>query len=216
MLDGLQSLLADVYHVDLEHDVRDFLVTDPRFLSLSTTDDGRVTREKLLVHQDGDDLDLALFLDDELLARLAERDPVAALGEENLADFCLALEGVSHFVYLAWNARADRSVTLLEMELQAEIDKYITARVLLARQQSAQLDALFQRLFAAPLFDDDLSPGELQRYRDATRYAGAYVRSLESRFEPGHPAPEMTRELRDFWRLPQPDKLSHINRAQFA
>ena len=46
--------------------------------------------------------------------------------------------------------------------------------------------------------------------------AGAYVRSLESRYDPGHPAPEMTRELRDFWRLPQPDKLSHINRTQFA
>ena len=216
MLDGLQSLLADVYHVDLEHDVRDFLVTDPRFLALSTSDDGRVAGEKLLVRQDGDDLDLALFLDDDLLARLAERDPVAALGEENLADFCLALEGVSHFLYLAWNALADRSVTLLELELQAEIDKYIAARVLLARQQSVHLGALFQRLFDGPVFADNLSPGELQRYRDATRFAGAYVRSLEARYDPGHPAPEMTRELRDFWRLPQPDKLSHINRAQFA
>ena len=65
---------VDVYHVDLEHDVRDFLVTDPRFLALSTSDDGRVAGEKLLVRQDGDDLDLALFLDDELLARLDDRE----------------------------------------------------------------------------------------------------------------------------------------------
>ena len=47
--------------------------------------------------------------------------------------FCLALEGVSHFLYLIWNASFDRSVTLLEMELQAEIDKFVMLGIFLEK-----------------------------------------------------------------------------------
>lgn len=217
MLDGLQNLLANVYGVDLDADVRDFLVTDAGFVSLWEGDKARAADEKLLLREDGEYLDMALFLDDELLERLAKADPVQELDENNLADFCLALEGVSHFLYLAWNASSDRRVTLLEMELQAEVDKYVGARLLMARQDNtAQLEDLFQRLFAAPSFLPQLGVHELHRYQQATRFATAYCRSLESRFEPGHPEPAMRRELRQFWRLPQPDKLSHIHNRVFA
>ena len=217
MLDGLQQLLAGLYGVDLDADVRDFLVTDPDLVRGMEGPGGRGADEKLLVREEGEHLDLALFLDAGLLARLARRDPVRCLSPENLADFCLALEGVSHFIYLAWNATADRSVTLLEMELQAEVDKYIAARVLMARQRNAALaDELYRRLFDEFRFRADLQPGELDRYQHAASFASVYCRSLECRYEPGHPAPAMTRELREFWRLPQPDKLSRIHRAAFA
>ena len=48
------------------------------------------------------------------------------LDGENLADFWSALEGVSHFTYYAWNAARDKSVSLFELELQAEVDKFVT------------------------------------------------------------------------------------------
>jgi len=61
-----------------------------------------------------------------------------------------------------------------------------------------------------------LRPEELARYRDATSFAGRYCRSLESRFAQDRLAREMVHELRNFYRLPQPAKVSHIQGAFFS
>jgi hypothetical protein len=57
----------------------------------------------------------------ELRLRLPRLD---ASGED-LDSICQIIEGVSHFVYLADRASRDRVTTLLELELQAEIDDYV-------------------------------------------------------------------------------------------
>jgi hypothetical protein len=116
----LQSLLAGIYDVPLSQDVAQFLLTDRSMLpgALPATR----TEEQLLVAEDADGVSIGLFLDPAVLARLAAANPLEALNGENLADYWTALEGVSHFVYLAWNAAHDRPVSLLELELQAEID----------------------------------------------------------------------------------------------
>ena len=74
---------------------------------------------------------MALYIDAAVLERLARRDPFDALTHENLADYLTAAEGVSHFVYVAWNTGHDKPVTLLELELQAEVDKYVLGAWLL-------------------------------------------------------------------------------------
>ncbi len=42
------------------------------------------------------------------------------------------LEGVSHFLCVAHHATHDRQVSLLTLELQAEIDKYVGSFLLLS------------------------------------------------------------------------------------
>ncbi len=84
---------------------------------------------------------LGLFIDRDVLERLARRDPLEALDEHNLPDFCTALEGVSHFHYLVWSLARGRNVSLLELELQAEVDKYATAVALMTRQQAGRFPA---------------------------------------------------------------------------
>ena len=125
----LQGLLQRIYDVPLAHDVAQFLLTDRRAL----TDEygGGRSDEQLLVAQDGAEMTLGLFLEPELLARLAQANPLDVLNGGNLADYWTALEGVSHFVYLAWNAGHDRPVSLMELELQAEVDKYVCSVQLL-------------------------------------------------------------------------------------
>ena len=66
------------------------------------------------------------------LSRLEAADPHRALTENNLADYCTALEGVSHFVYSTWGLERDMPVSLLELETQAEVDKYAITVFLLA------------------------------------------------------------------------------------
>jgi len=127
-LNALQKLLDRIYRLDVDFDVEDFLITDPALARrLDTSANPRESKEKLLVSQEDDYLDLALFLDACVLARLCDDDPLASLHSGNFADFLLAVEGVSHFLYLIWNAGIERGVTLMELEMQAEVDKFVTA-----------------------------------------------------------------------------------------
>ena len=123
-LSQIQTHLQGIYELEMDHCISDYLVTsldliDKRFHQAVKS------RETLLVCQDEDDLQLSLYLDDEVLDNLRMNGSYIDLHQENIQDFCLALEGASHFVYLIWNAMFARCVTRLEMELQAEIDKFI-------------------------------------------------------------------------------------------
>jgi len=124
-----------------------------------------------------------LFLNATGRERLAAADPRETLSDANLADFWTVLEGVSHFHYLAWNASFDKPVTLLELEMQAEVDKYVSTRLLLLEQPGASLGApLWNRLFEEPVLDPRLDAEEVDRYQAASTLAG---RTL-----PGLPAPQ--------------------------
>src|ERR1700693_2980164 len=121
----MQSLLGRLYDVEVQYDVHDFLVTDRSALGgITAANDARVLDEELLVAESADGAGVALYLDPCLLQRLERADPLGALTENNLADYCTALEGVSHFVYSTWRLDRDLPVSLLELETQAEVDKY--------------------------------------------------------------------------------------------
>lgn len=215
LLRDLQSLLATVYGTGVPADVLDYLTTDTGWVRDCEDPAGaRDIEEKLLLCEADGELGVALYLDAALLDRLSVADPRERLCGRNFADFCTVLEGISHFNYVAWCAGRDQAVTLLELEMQAEIDKYIGARLLLENQEHSDLGGrLFARLFDDPLFDDALTPREFERYRSACRFATRYCRSLEDRFPRGPLAAPMVRELRAFYRLPQPGKISHIHSA---
>ena len=212
VLRGLQSLLERLYDVELQYDVYDFLVTDRRAVNCSEPqNDRRVLEETLLLAETADGAGVALYLDPEVLRRLEAADPHDALTEDNLADYCTALEGVSHFVYSTWRLHRDLPVSLLELETQAEVDKYAITVFLLARQQGgksfpAQVHA---RLFDRVSFDARLEPDQYERYRTAHRCAANYCRRLERRFVNRGVAriEAMVRELRSFYRLGAAAKL---------
>jgi hypothetical protein len=84
-------------------------------------------------------MQLGLYLAPGLLDRLRQDDPLRRLHDGNLADLCLLIEGVSHFLGVAWHATQERPVTCLELELQAEIDKYVLALLLAARQRRGRV-----------------------------------------------------------------------------
>lgn len=210
-------MLSRINGVEQVLDVHDFVVTDAQLLEqLETDQDVRSSPEKLLLRQVEDELGMTLYLDAELLDRLAVRDPRRRLGHRNLDDFWTVLEGISHFNYVAWNAAVDKTVTLMELEMQAEVDKYVGARLLAEHQQTSLGEAVYRRLFDDPAYDETLDPTELSRYRNANLYAARFCRSLETRFAGPAALPAMLHELRRFYRLPQPDKVGHIQSASFA
>jgi len=213
VLRGLQSLLGRLYDVNPGYDVYDFLVTDRRALSgVVPENDRRAPDEELLLAEMTDGAAVALYIDPSVLQRLESADPLGALTEENLADYCTALEGVSHFLYSTWRLEGDAPVSLLELETQAEVDKYAATVFLLADQQGGGYpQRVHQRLFDRVNFDERLEPEQYDRYRTAHRCAANYCRRLESRFvSRGEAQVEaLVRELRRFYRLGSAAKLRH-------
>ena len=209
VLADFQTLLAEIYQLDVAYDVDDFVITDPELAGL-LGGDGRDVEEKLLIAERDGQAEVALYLEAGVVERLSARDPLHRLDERNLADFWTALEGVSHFAYYAWNAALEKPVRLLEMELQAEVDKFIATAVLLGRQGERPPAGLHQWLFDLPRFDRRLSPDELERYRLANRYAGKYCLKLAPALEDGSLGDAMREELLRFYRLTQPSKIRHI------
>src|ERR1700752_2484280 len=150
LLSRLQELIGGIYDVRVAYAVYDFLVTDRG--RLPHAPHAGLADEELIVAQspDGSEVRLSLYLDPALLERLASADPLVELHGGNVADWWTALEGVSHFLYLAWNAGHDRPVSLLELEMQAEVDKYVASYWLMREQWPERfpvelLSLLFER-----------------------------------------------------------------------
>ena len=208
-LSRVQRGLEALYRVETGVAVEDYVVDCSVRDEIAPT---RRSREQLLVSEHADEMSLALFIDPSVLANLATHDPARALGNHNLGDFLLAIEGVSHFIYAVCCAKADRPVTQLELELQAEVDKYVTC-LLATAPEPGNSSTLRHRLFGECEYDDDLDVTEHARYRAANDNALRYTTYLENAFVARRRIPEMLAELRRFYRLGLAAKLSNIARA---
>ena len=127
-------------------------------------------RETLLVRDAGGELEVRLCLPRAIV------DGARPLSFDEL---CQGIEGVSHFLYLSERARRELPATRLELELQAEVDKY----VLLAHAgtgfhpvRSAHLrEQLFERVHYVHAADTETGA----RYRMANALAARFARRLE-------------------------------------
>ncbi len=212
MLNELQQQLEDIYEVDTHLQVSQFLITDPALArQYDTSENPRSTNEKLLISQTHEGLDVALFLHSNIVQHLEQNDPLESLHDGNLHEFWVALEGISHFIYLTWNAQYDREISLFELELQAEVDKFITAILLYAQQQEKQQPhKLLMKLFIKLQFDSALQQKELARYTMANQYAYRYCEKLLSLFIKQRDEQYLYNEIRRFYRLTHHHKLKHI------
>lgn len=200
----VQRGLETLYRIDTGLDVHDFIVDEDVRDAVVTA---RRPKEQLLVCEEEGEMSLALYLDSSVLANLG-----SGPSDHNFGDFMLAVEGVSHFIYTICCARAERPVSQLELELQAEVDKYITC-LLSATPETGVSAALRRRLFADAAYEPDLDADESERYRAANDNAQRYAAWLEETFVARRKIPEMLAELRRFYRQGLAAKLSTIARA---
>lgn len=209
-LGALQRGLEHLYAVRTGLDVDDFLVDEDALPDETVRRRG----EALLLRQEDDgSAAVGLWIDPATLSRLDEAEPSCWVEPDLFPDLCKALEGVSHFVYLAYRAAEDRPVSLFDLELQAEVDKFALS-ALLARERGAgrsQLAAIATRLYdeAAFLDDEDGDPGA--RYRRANALAARLARRLEEPLSRASGRTETFDRLRRFYRLGGEDKVRFID-----
>jgi hypothetical protein len=130
------------------------------------------------------------------LARDADLDPL-----------CQIIEGVSHFVYLADRARAERETTQLELELQAEVDKFVVLAAWLGEPDAGASATLRRRLYEDVSFAHDEATEHGDRYRLANVRAHSFIRHLEREYMKARRWGEMRAALRRFYRMGQEEKL---------
>ena len=205
LLVGVQRQLEALYALDPEAPVTDFLITDHEAAHLP----GGGSRT--LVSQEGDEVSLAVIFEKKVGEHLTRADPRVLLNASNLGSFSTLTEEVSHFLYLLYRARCDRPVTQLELELQAEVDKYLTATFFLSLQNEGAVSTRLRHLlFRSYRLAEGLSSERQERYRTASRLADRYCEHLERRFLRQARQAELFREARRFYRLGQREKLEAI------
>jgi hypothetical protein len=207
----LQGDLEAIYGVEAPR-VHEFLMGGE-----AARAEGRVPRapEELFVLEEEDGLALGLYLDDAVMAAAAGTDPhdprPRLTARAALAPVACAAEGVSHFVYLATRAAEGRPVSLLELEVQAEVDKFALLLLHLWRRGLRRMSgALRRRLFERVRYHAHLRADELHRYREANRLGAGYARWLEGRYVEDGDIDGLLRELRQTYRLAGGDKLAYL------
>jgi hypothetical protein len=153
-------------------------------------------REVLYVREVGNDVEMAL------------RVPVSDGGATEPDDAYLQLcEGVSHFVYLAERVRVGLPATQLELELQAEVDKF----VLLAFGTgvlSADARGLHRRLYTNMTYLHAAGTEQGERYRLANELAARLAARVLER-----DAGDARRILQRFYRAGQMGKIEVVRAA---
>jgi hypothetical protein len=183
----IQGALERLYGLDRVADVADFAVgTEPgdrEALLLREADDGAIELRVLL--------------------------PCVGAESANggLDTLCQIIEGVSHFVYVVERARVQREATHLELEMQAEVDKWVVLAASMHAFDATGSALLRARLYERVRFSHDETTELGQRYRIANEAAHRFVRRLERRYVSAARFSELRCELRQFFHLGQEEKL---------
>ncbi|MBI5549797.1 MAG: hypothetical protein HY901_38415 [Deltaproteobacteria bacterium] len=212
MLAELQRALEIIYGVSSPQRVEDFVIGQAALAGLGA----RVSAsEELLVVSGNAEIEVGLYVDPELISRLPELGRGGALEflDRLLPAFAIAAEGVSHFLYLMLQATRDRAVSLLELEAQAEVDKFATGVLHLWKHgERRHCSELRSRLFDRIGYRAELSGEEHARYAFANHMARGYAAFLESRFILTGCLEGLLAELRRSYRLRAGAKYAHLAR----
>lgn len=208
ILRALQLQLERVHDVQTMLDVEAYCIGDDVRTSIAGAIDG--LDEQLFVRDDGDSLEIALYIAPQVLTRLARDDPRMRLHLGNFEAFCIALEGVSHFVFLAFRAELGRPVTALELELQAEVDKFVVSWLWILQGHadvSITVDTLLVQLFEGFVLREDVPDEQHERYLVASRAAHNICRKLVLQAGPVPDPEAIMQAAQQIFRRGLPEKL---------
>lgn len=189
----VQRQLEAIYELEPAPPIAPFVRVDPD-----------EPREQLLVRETREGMDIVVVLPVASAEALLSRD-----GSAELDAYLGAVEGISHFIHLAERARTELPTTLLELELQAEVDKFALLAGERAAANTVQLVSLHRRLYEDVRFLHASATEAGQRYRLANGLAAR----LWSQLIHQGPAARRGDTLKRFYRASQAEKISMVAAA---
>jgi uncharacterized protein YqiB (DUF1249 family) len=159
-------------------------------------------REQLIVRQSQEELELVVLLPGASVRALLADEP-----SDEMDAYLGAVEGISHFIHIAERVRTRLPTTLLELELQAEVDKF--AILADGGVGAAALPDLHRRLYEDVRYLHAESSEQGERYRLANDLAAKLWSSLIA-YGQDH---WTQRVLRRFYRASQAEKIRIVQVA---
>ena len=192
MLEHIQKHLVEIYHLEPTGPVTNFLL-DPHTFRLwhgNTPGNPNLIREQVILKENtAEDLvQLGLYLHPDVLENLQKYRPDDGLNQNNFEDFCSAVEGVSHFLFVDHRAKLDLPLSAVELELQAEVDKFVTIFFYFHAQDrnvaltSENQNLLLNHLFQAFRLRPHLNLEEIERYETAANTAAKICKFLSDQY----------------------------------
>ena len=137
---------------------------------------------RLLVREVPGGARACVYFPDAMIRALERQPPWHGVGEANVDPFATRVEEVDHLLYVADRAAAGRSVSLFELELHANVSKWLVVGRFVTghRRRLTDRERVWLRwhLFLKHRFvEEDAAIRE--RYRDATRHALRFVDGLQ-------------------------------------
>ncbi len=197
--------LCELYGISDALDIDHFLVmmrSNPADVEIHSRFSNR---EMLLVSQSGEFVEVGLYIAPAILTALELREPLDCIEE-----FSCATEGASHFLYVADRAPKGRCVSQLELELQAEVDKFLLIHLAAANRSGTCAPDLFERQFRRHGFDASLTRDELERYETASHFAAKFSSRLRERYFNPLSLSGLTAEARKFFEQDLAGKLAVV------
>lgn len=225
LVESLQSGLQHQYDLSLPYHVEQFVCHDAMLARSLSADsdtghdpaedaDDQALQETVFICQSSDSLEFTVYLDHEVLSCASEntrtdhRGRVHAFEPDTLDTLCTVVEGVSHAVCLLWHAHHERQLRAVDMELQAEVDKYLL--LMACHPDDASRVRLHQQLFENARI---IAPNNSElhaRYKQASDSASVYCDWLRHSFPGSADQPELWQELARFYRLSGTAKFNYI------
>ncbi|HKX13196.1 MAG TPA: hypothetical protein VJP40_08590 [bacterium] len=189
MLQELQNWIESTYRLEMEEDLSPYLIGKRELKRiLKPGDPFRQAEEVVLCTESGGECFLGLYL---------------KLRGSRLHRLLTTLEGVSHLRLMMHRLKFGENLSRLELELQAEIDKFVFLRL-----QKPDEDPAFHLRRGADL--PGLNAEQRRLYGDSRRLANRYCLRLEREFLSTHSRDGLFRELRGFYRMSHWRKLEHL------
>lgn len=183
LLQGVQGLLERTYGMRTGLDAAQFVVGDLgyRTFYVEIRSGGPGLGARTLVRDTDDGVRAAIYYPDRLIARLEAHPPDRGLGEANVDAFAALVEELDHLLCIAEATARGRAVSLLELELHADVSKALVLARFLG--QGTPLDGPRRTWLRYHLFHKGEWAGETEaereRYREAARLALRFLDALE-------------------------------------
>ncbi len=220
LINELQGKIESTYALDTGiTNIEQYIIGDKGYKEFYAKEEIRTVVKshsgaKVLIRDTEHTLKASIYYPDKLIRDLEDNDPRLGLHDENI-DLCASfVEELDHFLFIAQNYKQNRPFSLLELELQANVTKYLVLKYFVALQNKSIKLSKFDKeyiryhLFYKRKYDiEDTS--ERKRYEDAGKFGMMYTKHIDLL-----PQEDRLRDLRQFSRMTCPSKIRHIQSAR--
>ncbi len=169
---------------------------------------------RVLIRDGEHSLKVSIYYPDALIRKLEDNEPRVGIHDDNI-DLCASfVEELDHFLFIARNYKLNRPFSLLELELQANVTKYLVLKYFVALQNKSiklsnyDKEYIRYHLFYKRKYDIEDS-SERKRYEDAGKFGMIYTKHIDLLSQE-----DRLRDLRQFSRMTCPSKIKHIQSAR--